>query len=90
MAKNYRDVNYWESKPEVVKIFDDLEKFQDFCRFEMCEFNEANLYNRESQVWNNYYHSTRPRKPRGEWQQRGEYNRSGNNNYRQRNDNFSR
>ena len=84
MAKNYRDVNYWEAKPEIVKIFDDLEKFHDFCRFELCDFNEANLYNRESQVWNNYYYSTRPRKPLGE------YNRSGNNNYRQRNDNFSR
>jgi len=79
MAKNYRDVNYWESKPEVVKIFDDLEKFQDFCRFELCEFNEANLYNRDSQIWNNYYHSTRPRKPRGEWNGNREYNRSGNN-----------
>jgi hypothetical protein len=84
MAKNYRDVNYWEAKPEIVKIFDDLEKFKDFCRFELCDFNEANLYNRDSQVWNNYYYSTRPRKPRGE------YNRGGNNNYRQRNDNFSR
>jgi len=84
MAKNYRDVNYWEAKPEIVKIFDDLEKFKDFCRFELCDFNESNLYNRDSQVWNNYYYSTRPRKPRGE------YNRGGNNNYRQRNDNFSR
>ena len=90
MAKNYRDVNYFENRPDIVKIFDDLEAFHNFCRFEMCEFNEANLYNRASQVWNNYYHSTRPRKPRGEWQQRGEYNRGGNNNYRQRNDNFSR
>ena len=84
MAKNYRDVNYFENRPDIVKIFDDLEKFKDFCRFELCEFNEANLYNRDSQIWNNYYYSTRPRKPRGE------YNRGGNNNYRQRNDNFSR
>ena len=83
MAKNYRDVNYFENRPDIVKIFDDLEKFKDFCRFELCDFNEANLYNRDSQVWNNYYYSTRPRKPRGE------YNRGGNN-YRQRNDNFSR
>ena len=84
MAKNYRDANYFENRPDIVKIFDDLEKFKDFCRFELCDFNEANLYNRDSQVWNNYYYSTRPRKPRGE------YNRGGNNNYRQRNDNFSR
>ena len=84
MAKNYRDTNYFENRPDIVKIFDDLEKFKDFCRFELCDFNEANLYNRDSQIWNNYYYSTRPRKPRGE------YNRGGNNNYRQRNDNFSR
>ncbi len=78
MAKQYSG-SYFESRPDIVKIFDDLEKFHDFCRFEMVEFNPANLYNRESQIWNNYFHSTRPRKPRGEWQQRGEYNRSGNN-----------
>ena len=78
MAKNYRDINYWESKPEVVKIFDDLEKFHDYCRFEMVEFNEANLYNRDSEIWNRYYQSTRPRKPRGEWNGNREYNRSGN------------
>ena len=88
MAKNYRDVNYFENRPDIVKIFDDLEKFKDFCRFELCEFNEANLYNRDSQIWNNFYHANRPkrpwngdRKPRGEYNNnRGEYNRSGNQN----------
>jgi len=63
MAK-YSNTSYFESRPDIVKIFDDLEKFRDFCRFEMCDFNEANLYNRNSQIWNNYYYSTRPRKPR--------------------------
>jgi hypothetical protein len=74
MAKN--KTSYFESRPDIVKIFEDLEKFHDYCRFEMVEFNEANLYNRDSQIWNNYYFSNRPRKPRGE------FNRSGNrNNY---------
>jgi hypothetical protein len=86
MAKNYKNVSYFEDRPDIVKIFDDLEKFKDFCRFELCDFNEANLYNRDSQIWNNYYHSTRPRRPRGEYNN----NRSGNSNFRQRNDNFSR
>jgi hypothetical protein len=54
MAKNYRDVNYWETKPEIVKIFDDLEAFHDFCRFEMAPFNEADLYNNRSWVWRNF------------------------------------
>ena len=35
MAKNYRDVNYFDNRPDVVKIFDDLDKLLDFCRFEI-------------------------------------------------------
>ena len=31
-------------KPEVTKIFDDLEKWHDHCRFEMINFNPADLY----------------------------------------------
>lgn len=79
MAKNnYKDVNYFENRPDIVKIFDDLEKLHDFCRFEMLPFNEADLYNRQSDVWNRYFQSTRPRRPRGEWNNNREYNRSGN------------
>ena len=63
MAKNYRDINYWESKPEIVKIFDDLEALHDFCRFELLPFNEADLYNRNSKVWQQYERYGRPRKP---------------------------
>ncbi len=79
MAKNYKDYVYFENRPDIVKIFDDLDSFRDFCRFELLPFNEADLYNRASPVWNQYYHSTRPRKPRSEWQNRGDYNRGGNN-----------
>jgi hypothetical protein len=63
MAKNYKDYAYFENRPDVVKIFDDLDKLLDFCRFEMLPFNEADLYNRMSPIWNQYYQSTRPRKP---------------------------
>ena len=38
--------SYFESHPEIVKIFEDLEKFHDFCRFEMIKFDEADLYNK--------------------------------------------
>jgi hypothetical protein len=80
MAKNYKNVSYFEDRPDVVKVFEDLEKFLDFCRFEMCEFNEANLYNRSSQVWNNYYHSQRPKKPwNNDRRPRNDFNRSGSN-----------
>ena len=63
MAKNYKDTSYWASNPHIVKIFDDLEAFHDWCRFEMCEFNEAHLYNRESWQWRNFEKSKRPKKP---------------------------
>lgn len=64
MAK--QTVSYFESRPDIVKIFDDLEAYHDFCRFELLPFNEKDLYNRTSPVWNQYYNSTHPRKARGD------------------------
>ena len=63
MAKNYNDYKYFENRPDVVKIFDDLDKLHDFCRFELLPFNEADLYNRQSKVWQQYERSSKPRKP---------------------------
>lgn len=42
--------------PPVSKVFDDLDKFRDFCRFEGngYPFNEKDLYNTESPVWQAY------------------------------------
>ena len=40
--------------PPVNKIFDDLDKFRDYCRFEGKPFNEADLYNDKSWVWGAY------------------------------------
>ena len=50
-------------KPEVVKIFNDLDNLLDFCRFELLPYNPADLYNRESHVWRAFESSRRPRKP---------------------------
>jgi hypothetical protein len=63
MAKNYKDIDYFATRPDIVKIFDDLEKLHDFCRFELLPFNEADLYNRNSKVWQQYERFGRPRKP---------------------------
>lgn len=63
MAKNYKDINYFETRPDIVKLFDDLEKLLDFCRFELLPFNEADLYNRASKTWQQYERFGRPRKP---------------------------
>ena len=40
--------------PPVNKIFDDLEKFRDYCRFEGKPFDEKDLYNDKSWVWQSY------------------------------------
>jgi hypothetical protein len=63
MAKNYKDIDYFATRPDIVKIFNDLEKLHDFCRFELLPFNEADLYNRNSKVWQQYERFGRPRKP---------------------------
>ena len=63
MAKNYKDCAYFENRPDIVKIFDDLDRLLDFCRIEMLPYNEADLYNRGSKIWQQYERSTRPRKP---------------------------
>jgi len=62
MAINYKEVSYFQTRPEVVKIFDDLDAFRDFCRMELLEFNEAHLYNKQSDIWNKYLYSNRSRK----------------------------
>ena len=61
-VKNYNDYKYIENRPDVVKIFEDLEAFHDWCRFEMAPFDEAFLYNRESWAWRNFDKSRRPKK----------------------------
>jgi hypothetical protein len=40
--------------PPVGKIFDDLDKFRDYCRFEGKVFNEADLYKDGAPVWEQY------------------------------------
>jgi len=39
-------------KPEVHKIFDDLEAWHDHCRFELMDFNPAHLY--KSREWKEF------------------------------------
>lgn len=44
------------TNPVVNKVFKDLDKFRDFCRFENngYVFNENALYNKEDPVWQAY------------------------------------
>lgn len=58
-------------KPEVTKIFDDLDAWLDHCRFEMINFDPADLYkSKEYKEWdrrrkggNGHYHNANGRKP---------------------------
>ena len=63
MAKNYKTFSYFESRPDVVKIFEDLEAFHDFCRIELRKFDPADLYRKDSKSYGAYIASKRPRKP---------------------------
>jgi len=36
------------------KVFDDLEKFKEYCRFEAKPFNEKSLYKKGDKVWESY------------------------------------
>lgn len=39
-------------KPEVTKIFDDLDEWLDYCRFNLIDFNPKDLYrSREYKEW---------------------------------------
>ena len=53
---------YLTMKPEVNKIFDDLEAYQDFCRFELCEFNPSHLYDKSNVNYRRFLDSQRFRK----------------------------
>lgn len=39
-------------KPEVKKIFEELEEYHDYCRFQLCEFNPAHLF--KSKNWQRF------------------------------------
>ena len=72
---------YLRMTREVSTIFDDLDNFLNFCRFELLPFNEADLYNRGSASWRAYENSKRPRREYGD---RREWKPRGNNSYRSR------
>ena len=61
-SSNINKGNY-TMKPEVNKIFDDLEAYLDFCRFNLLPFNPAELYRKDSANYIAYQNSKRPRKP---------------------------
>ena len=61
MASNWLN-KYLVMKPEVSKIFEDLEAYHDWCRWELAPFNEADLYKKNSPVYSAYLNSKKPRR----------------------------
>jgi hypothetical protein len=58
-------------KPEVDRIFNDLDDLLDYCRFELREFNPADLYNRSSKTWRDFeWYQRKFRNKRYEYRQR--------------------
>jgi hypothetical protein len=64
-------------KPQVEKVFNDLDQYLDFCRFELREFNPSHMYDKASDNYRAFLNSQRP--PR-QWQERG--TNRGNPNYK--------
>lgn len=54
-----KNTEYFANRPDVVKIFDDLEDYLNFCRFELLPYNQADLYNKKSPTWQQYITSTK-------------------------------
>jgi hypothetical protein len=71
MAKNYKDFSYFETRPDIIRIFDDLEAFHDFCRLELRDFNPAELYKKDAPNYGAYLASKRPRWSRGDQTRNG-------------------
>jgi hypothetical protein len=72
------------------KVFDDLDKFRDFCRFEGKVFNEADMYKNTSDVWQQYQRFLK-RVPGGrKFNRNNNYSGNRNNNYSgNRNNNYN-
>ena len=74
MASNWLN-KYLVMKPEVSKIFEDLESYHDWCRWELALFNESDLYKKNSPVYSAYLNSKKPKRSYNN--QNKDYNRSG-------------
>ena len=61
-TKGGHEMSYFADNPEVVQIFDDLDKFRDFCRFEGYRFNEKDLYNEKSKSFRAFLDPAKARK----------------------------
>ena len=55
--------------PKVVEIFEELEKFQEFCQDYGYRYNEADLHNFKSYAWQQYSKFAHGNNARNMWDQ---------------------
>ena len=58
---------YLTMKLEVTKVFDDLDRYLDFCRFELRDFNPTHLYDKTNENYRAFLDSQKPQRA---WQDR--------------------
>ena len=67
MAKNYNDIVYSETKSgkESADIFNSLDGYLDYCRFELLEFDPAHysVKGNHHPQYRSYLNSKKPRRP---------------------------
>ena len=56
-----------KSTARVTQIFDDLDKYRNFCRDYGYRFNEAELYNNRSHTYKQYQRFLTGKYPRNQW-----------------------
>lgn len=55
-------------KEEVVKIFDDLDSYKEFCRNYGYVFNESDLYNNKCYTWRQYQKFISGKEVKNNWE----------------------
>ena len=51
MSKN---TAYFDKRPDIVKIFDDLDEYRKFCKESFLKFDEASLYKKSSYEYRSF------------------------------------
>lgn len=77
-------MSYFAERPDVVQVFNDLEKFLNFCRFNAYKWNEANLYKKDSVEWQGFLNN------KSNWPSKNKGKQHFNNNKNWKNKNFKK
>ena len=59
---------YLRMSPEVTKIYNDLDAWLNYCRFNMIKYDEADLYNNKSFTYRQYTKYISKKQVKNNWQ----------------------